>query len=213
MKHLLFLILISLATKLPAQDLEAPKLPADSILIASLISYQNRLDSAELKRYKIKYKNQWLTYLPSLGVTYVTGKARPIANMNFGYLTDYYRTREIRRAEKLSIESKQLINNEQEIQNLRRAIRRYKTKALLYKEHQELHKIDEKLLEFAQAKLDKNKIIPSTFYREKKRVHQSRMNSLAYYHELSDMYISVLEKAKFIETYPSPSKVPQSPSK
>lgn len=172
-------------------------LPADSILYNSLIDYHENLKDAELEIYNIKNKHSWLNYLPSIGITYFTGKPRPLISYNVTSLTNAYRDKSYREAEKLSLVKKSNLSLEVELGELERMIRKFKAKNSLYQEQLELLEIDQEIFKFDEAKYKEALMKPSQFLEKKKRVQQQKLNSQKYYYELTELYYSVLKTAKF----------------
>lgn len=199
MRLLLFISLIPFFASGQVDSLRSlvPELPADSILIASLVNYENNIEKADLELYKESKSYDWLDYLPSIGITYQDGGIRPLVNYSFSRVASRVKGNQRNRTRIKSIELKNSVIIEKKINRLKRMIRKYEVEKSVYLKYLEILETELLLYEFQEAKYKEDLIKPSEFLQEKKRVQVAHLDSTKKLFQLNESYALILETAKY----------------
>ena len=196
MKSILIIYFTLLSFSAHAQKI--PKLPNDSLLIASLSSYFNSKLTSQLKPLDVTRKRSWTLLLPSLGLAYnLQGQPRPSISINpLNFLNYLHKKKQIK-----ALATSEILNNNLEkkssINELKRKINTYNLKCEIYNLNQDIQQIDIKLFEITQEKYNQNLIKPSEYLQHKKNQIQLKKSNLVELNQILYMYNEILNFAHF----------------
>jgi hypothetical protein len=174
MKYLL--LIICLSTRLPIADCQTAELPSADSLHATLDTFLDRQLEAQLAEFDASKKDNWLYYLPSVGISYApiarTGpdgnpgfnsEPRPTLSFSLGQvLTARRRQRDIR-AKRKSIAANAALEREKAHRSLDRLLQRHALLLLELETMRQALGIDRQLFVLIQADYDAAKISPQQF--------------------------------------------------
>ena len=200
MKHLLLIVI--LYSNLNAQN-KPQELPADSLLISSLVKYYEAERVAQIKPYEIEESKKWIKYLPSVGLAYnLQGQPRPSFSYSPLSILESKKSDKLRDAAKEAVLLNYDLLISDRVEELKAKIREYKLKLELYDMRLEVIELDLKLYEIEETKYEEDLIKPSEYIRAKKSIHQAKMDAITILYDITELYHSIILTSKFnLQTY------------
>ncbi len=133
--------------------------PSEASLLASVDRFHARQLEAELTEYHDSRKNDWLRFLPNVGITYdLQGRPRPAIGLNTALQHQVARTREEKARKRQALEKRSALQAEQDRAEVRRLLAR---RALLLRQltaERRALALDRQLYQIQQARYERREI-------------------------------------------------------
>lgn len=202
MKTILFLCL---SNSLTAQ-MTLPNLPPDSALFASLATYYQSKEQAELQPFSISKKYNWLSYMPSAGITYTfspspSGSFRsrpaPVISFNANAIGSSIRQNKLQEAKKLHVSAALALEHQQDRLRLHKLLDQFKHDIQAISLYQDLHDLQNQILTIKKAQLDSLLIKPSDYLASQESQLRQRIQYDEKVAQLRRQYWDIMELARY----------------
>ncbi|MBK8506132.1 MAG: hypothetical protein IPL46_30400 [Saprospiraceae bacterium] len=206
------LLAFLLTGHLVTAQVDIPNLPPDSLLFASLDSFYRQKEAAGLLPHSITKKWEWLSYMPSAGITYAlsptaSGSFRsrpvPVISLNANAIGSVIHRNKLRKAQIEHLSATLALEQRQDQIDLHKRLDQFKHDLLALSLYQQVYQIQNKIDTIKKAQLDSLLIKPSDYLATQEAHLKQQIQYQDKVATLRDLYWQILAIAHYPQI-PSP---------
>jgi len=169
-------------------------LPSEQVLYQSLDSFYHHQTKADLSEFDLTTKNQWLKYLPTLGLSYtLEGQPRPTISWSSNLIYTSQKDKERKQAKRTSIQQKNDLKKQADQLHLTTLY--FREKEIVDLENS--FEIDSILFEIKKDQEKNIQISPVELLQAKQQFLKRRQSLQQTYFNLEKLKFQILELARY----------------
>jgi len=175
-------------------------LPNEQALYQSLDSFYYQQTKAELSEFDLTTKNQWLKYLPTLGLNYtLEGQPHPTVSWSSNLIYTSQKDKERKQAKRTSIQQKNDLKKQTDQLRLKTLLKEYHFREEELHSLEQSFEIDSILFEIKKDQEKNIQISPVELLQAQQQFLKRKQSLQQTYFNLKKLKFQILELARFKE--------------